>query len=253
MTALAPSEVAELRQHETAIERGLQTFYEVGTALLAIRDKRLYRADYSTFEDYCRERWQMGRNYVNKLITAAEVVTNLGTNVPILPTTLPTTESQARELLGLDKEAQRLAWEVVQQTAPAGKVTAAHVKSVVNVLREVITTGAIDPGTGQSIPLVADALKAAVTEETYERMRRQQQHIADSQAGRTRHVIEYVDEHIPFPVERTPHGIRYRMPTKNGRPVLSRNFVAQVSEHMDIAGFVRELVAKGCEDAVFNG
>lgn len=179
---LPAADAAELAQHEAVIERGLQTFYEVGTALLAIRDKRLYRADYSTFEDYCRERWQMGRNYVNKLITAAEVVTNLGTNVPILPTTLPTTESQARELVGLDKEAQRLAWEVVQQTAPAGKVTAAHVKSVVSVLKEVVTTGAIDNGTGESVPVVADVLKAAVTEETYERMRRQSEYITAKQA-----------------------------------------------------------------------
>ena len=101
---LPAADAAELAQHEAVIERGLQTFYEVGTALLAIRDKRLYRADYSTFEDYCRERWQMGRNYVNKLITAAEVVTNLGTNVPILPTT----ESQARELVTLTPDEQRI-------------------------------------------------------------------------------------------------------------------------------------------------
>lgn len=247
MTALAPSEAAELAQHEAAIERGLQTFYEVGGALLAIREKRLYRASHASFEAYMRERWGMTKSRAIQLMGAAQVVENLG------DTPIPANESQTRAMIGLSADEQRLAWQIVKETAPAGNVTAAHVKSVVNVLREVITTGAIDPGTGQSIPLVADALKAAVTEETYERMRRQQQHIADSQAGRTRHVIEYVDEHIPFQVERTPHGIRYRMPLKNGRPVLSRNFVAQVSEHMDIEGFVRELVAKGCEDAVFNG
>lgn len=36
----------ELAQHEGVIERGLKTFVDVGNALLAIRDKRLYRQDH---------------------------------------------------------------------------------------------------------------------------------------------------------------------------------------------------------------
>lgn len=43
-------------------------------------------------DDYCRERWGFARNYANKVIAAAEVMTNLGTNVPIIPAT----KSQAR-------------------------------------------------------------------------------------------------------------------------------------------------------------
>jgi hypothetical protein len=46
------------------------------------------------------QRWQMTHNYANKLIRAAEVVGNLGTIVPILPTT----ETQARPLTKLDPE-----------------------------------------------------------------------------------------------------------------------------------------------------
>jgi hypothetical protein len=29
-----------------------------GTALLEVRDRRLYRETHATFEDYCRERWR---------------------------------------------------------------------------------------------------------------------------------------------------------------------------------------------------
>lgn len=244
MTALLAAEASELAQHEAVIERGLTTFFAVGRALQAIREKRLYRASHTSFEAYMRERWGMTKTRAIQLIGAAQVVENLADSAPA-------NEAQTRSLYALTPDEQRLAWAVVQQTAPHGNITAAHVRSVVNVLKEAVQTGAIDPGTGVSVPLVADALKAAVTEETYERMRRQQQHIADS--ARPRHVIEYVDEHIPFPVERTPHGVRYRMPLKNGRPVLSRNFVSTVSAHMDIATFVRELVEKGCNDAVFAG
>ncbi len=63
-----------------------------GLALMAIRDKRLYREQYATFETYCRERWGMGRNYVNKQIAAAGVIENVGTIVP----TMPANEAQVR-------------------------------------------------------------------------------------------------------------------------------------------------------------
>lgn len=164
-------EIARLSELEMVIERGLQTFYEVGEALLEIRDSRLYRNEHATFEDYCQHRWQMTHRRANYLIQAAEVMENLGTIVPI-----PTNESQVRPLTTLEPDEQKLVWQVVEETAPDGKITAAHVKSVVDVLKEVTRTYALDNGDGESIH-IADAFKAAVTEETYERMMRQNEHI----------------------------------------------------------------------------
>lgn len=172
--ALTTDERTELNQCETVIERGIKVFFEVGEALLSIRDKRLYRATHHTFEQYCRERWDMSRRRANQLIESAAVIGNLGTIVP-----KPANEAQARELVTLTPDEQRLVVEVVKQTAPNGKPTAAHYRSVANVLKEVTTTGAIDNGTGEQIK-VADVFKAAVIEETYERMKRQEQHIADA-------------------------------------------------------------------------
>jgi hypothetical protein len=99
------SEMRRSREAVAVIERGLQTFVEVGNALLEIRDSRLYRESHGTFEQYCRERWGWGRNYVNKQIAAAEVANNLGTFVP-------KTEAVARELAGLDPEQQREIWDM---------------------------------------------------------------------------------------------------------------------------------------------
>ena len=113
----------ELSTLETIIQDGLQTFFAVGNALLEIRAKRLYKPVYATFEDYCRQRFDMGRNYANKLIGAANVMSNLGTNV-----TKPTNEAQTRALAQLAPDEQRLVWQVVEQTAIEGQVTAAHVK-----------------------------------------------------------------------------------------------------------------------------
>lgn len=61
----------------------------------------LYRVEYRDFETYCQNRWAMGRRRANQLIEAADVTAQLGT---IVPNFVPATESQARELSGLDTE-----------------------------------------------------------------------------------------------------------------------------------------------------
>ena len=126
---LTVSEAERLDACEQVIERGLATFVDVGTALLEVRDSRLYRMTYPTFEAYCEARWNMARNYANKLVTAAQVVNGLGTNVPILPAN----EAQARELSGLAPDEQRAVWAEAVATAPGGKVTAAHVRAVARI------------------------------------------------------------------------------------------------------------------------
>jgi hypothetical protein len=55
MPEVGTQKLAEL---ERVMERGLQTFVEVGKALADIRDGELYRGQgYATFEDYCQQRW----------------------------------------------------------------------------------------------------------------------------------------------------------------------------------------------------
>jgi hypothetical protein len=43
-------EQQELAHCEAVIERGLETFFEVGQAMATIREKRLSKADYKIFE-----------------------------------------------------------------------------------------------------------------------------------------------------------------------------------------------------------
>ncbi len=116
---LSSSERERLEDCEVRIQRGLDTFMDVGLALLEIRDARLYRAQFDTFESYCRERWGMGRQYPNKLIQAAEVAQNL---TPI--GVIPKTESQARPLAKLEPEVQREVWSEVVASTPPEKITA---------------------------------------------------------------------------------------------------------------------------------
>lgn len=127
MNELLLSEKNELCQHEAVIEQGLKTFVDVGNALLAIRDKRLYRQDFGTFEEYCQQRWGMERAHAYRLIDSAKVVNTLSPIGDILPAT----ESQARPLAKLEPELQAVVWQKAVETAPNGKVTAAHVEATV--------------------------------------------------------------------------------------------------------------------------
>lgn len=123
MTAL-DSVRSELAEHERVIARGLKTFVEVGSALMDIRDARLYREDYATFEDYCQQRWNMTDRRARQLMDAASTVQAIEET----GTTVPATESQARELSGLEPE---LAAEVMTKAAESGeKVTAARIREI---------------------------------------------------------------------------------------------------------------------------
>src|SRR6516165_4180442 len=86
-----------LAQLEAIIETGMQTFIQVGNALLEIRNQRLYREQgFSRFEDYCRKRWNMSQPHAQRMIDASEVAHNL---IPMGIT--PQNERQARELARL--------------------------------------------------------------------------------------------------------------------------------------------------------
>jgi hypothetical protein len=108
---------AQLAEQEQVIERGLQTFVDIGNALAKIRDDRLYRESYSTFEVYCQKRWNFTRDEGYKLIAAAGVVNDLVYHG--IQNDLPKTERQARELVPLrdNPDAMRNAWQRAQEKA----------------------------------------------------------------------------------------------------------------------------------------
>jgi hypothetical protein len=121
---LTPSEQQQLTELETAIERGFQTFLEVGAALAAVRDARLYRAEYATFEDYCQARWGMTRRNANHLIGAVDVVDSLGTTVP-----KPSNERQARALGKVPEGERPEVWKEAHERS-GGKPTAKLIEQI---------------------------------------------------------------------------------------------------------------------------
>lgn len=131
--ALASFERKELAKHEEVIEAGVQSFVDVGRALFAIQQGKLYRESHKTFELYCKDRWQLPRSRAYQLIEGATVVENVHHGGQIEP---PQNERQARELAKVEPEKQAKVWKEVVKTAPKDdegnpKVTAAHVAEVV--------------------------------------------------------------------------------------------------------------------------
>ena len=125
-----------LAENESVIERGQQTFIEVGNALMEIREQRQYRnAGFTDFDTYCRERWGWDRKRAGQLVRAAEVVGSL----QAVGTTVPTHEGQARPLAPLrsNPAALREAWSDAQRIAAERDkpVTQAIVQEAVDARR----------------------------------------------------------------------------------------------------------------------
>ncbi len=153
--SLTSDEISWLNGLEAKIAKSIVGFYEVGFALIKIKDNRLYRDKYKTFEEYCRERWAFETSYANRLIKASYVIDNLksdddgfkndhdadqGQIVPVrtnwphdvVSSKLPTTESQVRPLSKLPNDMQKKAWQLALNSAGDKRVTAKDVSRAVS-------------------------------------------------------------------------------------------------------------------------
>lgn len=111
------------------IEQGMVEFIKVGEALREIRDKRLYREDYTTWEQYCRSVLGYGKTQANRLVQEAEVADDLAQ----ICVKTPRKSSHLRELARLPtKELRQKAWIVVAEEE--GGITAKQIKKTVRAL-----------------------------------------------------------------------------------------------------------------------
>ena len=126
---LSDAEQADYFACQTVIEMVCSSFVQIGLAFGRIRDLRLYRNEFDTFEAYCRQKWHYGHRYVNQLIGAAKIVTYLGA-IRSLPR--PEHETQVRPLLGLPPDQALAIWENAHKKAGDGKITERLVRSALH-------------------------------------------------------------------------------------------------------------------------
>ena len=124
---LTHAEASRLVQLEEKIEGSIDTFLKVGSALLEIQEKRLYRSQHSTFEAYCEDRWQMSGRRGRQLATAAKITEclEIGTRVPI-------SEVQVRPLSQVPEEARSEVWKEAVADAGDKPPTMKQVQAVVD-------------------------------------------------------------------------------------------------------------------------
>jgi hypothetical protein len=133
---LSIAETIKYSNCKEIITSGLQSFIDVGDALADLRDGKLYREEYSTFEECCDAEFGITPSYARRLVAATGVIENLK-SVPI--GTIPENEAQARPLVGLpaDKQAEAFKAATDKAASEGRKVTGADVKAAVVASRPV--------------------------------------------------------------------------------------------------------------------
>lgn len=119
---LTPEQEKRFEALETQIEENYLSGFKLAAALAEIRDKRLYRANYKTFEKYCKERWEYSRSYCERLADMDGVLKDLK-DFEKTPS-FPKNELQARVFVPLDTDQRIKLIESVEKDTEADNTTA---------------------------------------------------------------------------------------------------------------------------------
>ena len=120
-------ENTELRNCEKTIRDRLPAIIEVGQALAAIRDGKLYRDTHATFKAYCQERWKFSDSRARQLIGGAV----RAKTVESVTRVTPSGEKQTRPLSRLPQNEQPDAWADAVDLADGAQPTTKDVEAAV--------------------------------------------------------------------------------------------------------------------------
>lgn len=114
-----------------SIAQGWRAFVDIGSALTEIQRDELYASEFSSFEEYCRVKWDFQHSKAHNFIAAAAVVKSISAlgNVPI-----PERESPLRPLYKLSPEAVQQAWKLAVEQTGGRRITARVVQKAVEQL-----------------------------------------------------------------------------------------------------------------------
>lgn len=98
------------------IQKGEDGFVEWLAAIIKMRDEKLYRRSYKTFEDYCQKKLSKSRQYINRLIKGVAAV-------KALPKHLETKVSNLKAASALgsvpEKDQEKVIYEIEKTGKPA--------------------------------------------------------------------------------------------------------------------------------------
>jgi hypothetical protein len=106
-------------QLEAVVEAGLGKFLQTGQALAEIRNRRLYRVEFASFESYVQARFGMHRSAVDSVIRSAQVAQVLLDSGLELPSDTNPTSLRAVSALPGDDSLKSACWQLAQRLSPA--------------------------------------------------------------------------------------------------------------------------------------
>lgn len=137
---LSKAEAARYKLCTETILQSLQSQFDGGIALIEVRDAKLYRQEFDTFEEYCAEVLKISRGQAYRLIEAATVKESLP---PKLSEKI-TNERQARALADVPPE-DRAA--VIKAAEKSGDITGESISQAISQMSPMgDTNGPIESG-----------------------------------------------------------------------------------------------------------
>lgn len=93
--SLSASDRADLGRLERVIDRAQESFRDLVFALREIHQRKLFKSEFFSWNDYCLKRWGFTRRYAAYLIQAARLIEECEAE----GTTPPANQNQARRIL----------------------------------------------------------------------------------------------------------------------------------------------------------
>lgn len=184
------------KQHLRTIQRGWDTFVEVGQALKEIRENRLYREEFPTWEAFCRQIVGSSKTQANRQIQASalviemrEMTPNGVKSDPDLP--LPANEAQARVLAPIKGAEKRWeVWEAAVRQSDGNQVSAEMIQEIA------VEKGVIEKPERRKQPAKSSKEKRISPEPLREVRALLEQGLAEAKWSRIREALKLIDSVI---------------------------------------------------------
>jgi len=128
-TGITPVDRAYRDSREKVVTLGVNAGIHAAVALAEIHNYRkglLWKSEFSTFEEYCKERWELRSSHSYRMIEYGNFIEQLRA-VPVGEKYLPKREAHVRPVMRLPKNSRVEFWKTWTETSPMPTLTARSV------------------------------------------------------------------------------------------------------------------------------
>jgi hypothetical protein len=126
---------------EAVVEAGLGKFLQTGQALAEIRNRRLYRVEFASFESYVLNRFHLHRSAVDGVIRSAQVAQVLLDAGLELPSDTNPTSLRSISALPGDDSLKTACWQLAERLSPARAPSQPLVSRLCRMVRNCLEEG----------------------------------------------------------------------------------------------------------------